>query len=129
MLIPQISNFAKAVTDEVAAQEIDREDFDAAVDAAAVKVPCPRLSSATLAAEYLNDEILGTCNAPEYPDAELNAMAATLMQVCDEFRAGFAYYHLNSLCREIHKARERAAQDDGRDYDEPAECGQFYDGR
>jgi hypothetical protein len=103
--IPPIGNIAQELGAQLGGEEIERAEFDAALDAHAATVPCPSVSGLTRAGEYLNDEVLAECSAPEFSDAETNAMAAELLRVCDEFRCLFAYYHLSSIQAAVHRAR------------------------
>jgi hypothetical protein len=103
--VPAVGNIAQELIQDLQREEIDRADFDGALDAFAARVPCPGVSALTYAGEYLNDCVLAECNAPELSDADTNAMAATLLALCAEFRCLFAYFHLNSICAAVHSAR------------------------
>lgn len=109
--IPPIAGFAREIDTTLAAYEIDRCDFDAAVDVVAEHLPCPRTSKITYAGEYLNEYVLVACRTAEFTDDELNAWARTAIALCPEFRAEFAHYFLHQIVRELHAKRLKDARE------------------
>lgn len=96
--VPAYPSIAAALTAEAMLQR----EFDAVLDEIATE---PATATVTLAGEFLNDHVLADCCTTEFPDADLNTMAATLLALCPEFRAMFGRYHLNAICYAVEKER------------------------
>lgn len=95
----------------LAAEAMLQREFDATLDEIATE---PATATLTLAGEFLNDHVLADCCTTEFPDAELNTMAATLLARCPEFRAMFGRRHLNAICYAVERDRAERWEDSRR---------------